>query len=356
MDINHESEKLDASPTLTSPLARDGRPMRLIALKFHGTCRSCRSDLSVGVSAWWAKGEPPVCVECALGGQTEEADSSPVAAADVSQVSDSGGSDAHVPLAMDGRPMRRIALKFASVCRVCKNGLDAGASAWWAKGENPLCPDCGTHETTSGVVDASVATSDGQQESVGGHHSSGDVKAPLDRSGRPMRLISLKFSGACPTCSTDLGEGTSVYWSKGEVAICVDCAWQGRRAPRSPDGDPLYLRWNGRGHKTCDGCWAEIRHGELGWYESDYSWSLCERCYDAGVELESRFGVNVFLKRTDSSAPELQEFLAIARDGSAVVRRAAAIHATHQEVLQELSDDLDAQVRLRVAVLVKHSQ
>ena len=139
----------DTQPGVGAPLARDGRSMRVIELKFPASCRSCHGGLTAGMAAWWAKGEPPLCLACAGVGEQPRA-------AEIVEAVDDVGTDAHVargstpgssdrqpPLNKDGQPMRLIALKFASVCRVCSTGLDAGLSAWWAKGESPICVQCG---------------------------------------------------------------------------------------------------------------------------------------------------------------------------------------------------------------------
>ena len=156
MSASGEVEGSHAQNGASSPLARDGRPMRVISLRFPGSCRSCHGGLTVGMSAWWAKGEPPVCVDCAGVGEQERSAETSVALAtdaDVSHASEPDGTDPKSPLGRDGQPMRLIGLKFASVCRVCSTGLDAGSPAWWAKGESPICAQCGEADADVGLLE-----------------------------------------------------------------------------------------------------------------------------------------------------------------------------------------------------------
>ena len=49
----------------TPPSGEDGKPMRLISLKFSSACSACAMKLAMGESAWWGKGQPILCQDCA---------------------------------------------------------------------------------------------------------------------------------------------------------------------------------------------------------------------------------------------------------------------------------------------------
>ena len=150
--VLREQERVPVEPgdaVPSEPVARGGQSMRVITLKFGSRCRDCNAALEAGSPAWWAKGEPPVCMKCGK--------ASPAASATEStQKTARRLSTSAPPAARDGVPMKSIHLKFGALCRSCDDMIQTGELAWWAKDERPLCIRCGEVASALGLQSLQV--------------------------------------------------------------------------------------------------------------------------------------------------------------------------------------------------------